>query len=51
MYLPLLTLYKGLKSIVPTAIVCELARDLSPHQVENHLRWFNFLSALPGIAR
>ena len=41
MHLPLLTLYKGLKPIVPTAIVCELEHDLSPCQVENHLRQFN----------
>ena len=41
MHLPLLTLHKGLKPIVPATIVCELACDLSLHQVENHLRWFN----------
>ena len=34
MHLPLLTLYKGLKLIVPTTTVCELVNDLSPHQVE-----------------
>ena len=41
MHLPLLILHKGLKLIVPAAIVCELACDISPHQVGNHLRWFN----------
>ena len=46
MHLPLLTLYKGLKPIVPTAIVCELAHDLSPCQVENYLSQAHLFSQL-----